>query len=145
MRSYLARAATGHSNDDRVVYVSDTLPRTVTPGSTHVVNFTVRNNGWNTLTTSAATPLTSRVTMHASLMLDMMGAAANTTATCTTDVVVGGSGTFTGTVTAPPSAKPGATLTFAYGLVRGSDVASGSFVQRDNPAYVVGVSVVAGA
>jgi len=47
--AYLARAALGGSNNDRVTYVNDTLPAAAPAGA--VLNFTVsvRNEGWNAL------------------------------------------------------------------------------------------------
>ena len=46
---YLMRAAYGGSNDDRVAYVQDSLPRSAASGASVSFNATVRNDGWNAL------------------------------------------------------------------------------------------------
>lgn len=47
--SVLARVVLGGSNDDRVTYVSDTLPSTAGAGAVLAWSATVRNDGWNVL------------------------------------------------------------------------------------------------
>ena len=46
---YLARVALGGTNNNRVSYVWDDLPRTARAGSSLFFTATVRNDGWNVL------------------------------------------------------------------------------------------------
>ncbi len=46
---YLARVYLGGNNNDRVTYLSDTIPRTGNANFKYSCSIAVRNEGWNTL------------------------------------------------------------------------------------------------
>ncbi|MCE5199893.1 carboxypeptidase regulatory-like domain-containing protein, partial [bacterium] len=51
---YLLRYYLGGSNDYRATWVGDTIPRIMAKGQTYPVTVTVRNDGWDTWTTSGS-------------------------------------------------------------------------------------------
>lgn len=129
---YLARAYLGGNNDDRVLYIDDTLPTTAAPGSSTPVTFTVRNNGWNAL--AAAT-----VQMQVQL-LDSGGKMVSTVqGTVDADVQPNMDGTYSATLVVPPTQGQ---YSVKYQLCRTSALQpAGCFDQRGNIAWTAGLTV----
>lgn len=129
---YLARLHLGGNNDDRVTYVSDTFPTRMQAGATGIpVTVHVRNNGWNTLSTSAVAPNTTRV------MVQWVMGPASGVAFADVDMAPGATAAFVGTVSAPPTAG---TYLLAYQLRRGWDDTQ-DFDNFGNPARFMEVQV----
>eukprot|EP01012_Entosiphon_sulcatum_P034597 TRINITY_DN4389_c0_g1_i1.p1 TRINITY_DN4389_c0_g1~~TRINITY_DN4389_c0_g1_i1.p1 ORF type:complete len:733 (+),score=77.00 TRINITY_DN4389_c0_g1_i1:27-2201(+) len=122
--AYLSRLCLGGNNNDRVTYVSDTLPKTVSAGSKTTVSFSVRNNGWNTLLTGQSAPDSTRVRLVWTLGPNVG------TALATTDMAPGQTVVFPSDVLVP--VKPGA-YALSYQLRRGGET-SGDFDLLGNPA-----------
>eukprot|EP00050_Salpingoeca_kvevrii_P017165 m.62488 g.62488 ORF g.62488 m.62488 type:complete len:745 (+) comp7403_c0_seq4:45-2279(+) len=125
---YLARLAYGGNNDNLATYINDTLPNRLQSGQAVNVAVTIRNEGWNTLDTSAFALqfafLTSRSAPPLGTTTLPLGSAASPGATLS----VAGS-------LDVPSAAAGAQFV-SYGLV-----GSSGGIKFQSPPYVKAVAV----
>lgn len=130
--AYLTRVHLGGNNDDRVAYVSDTLPSAAAAGAMIAAsNVTVRNNGWNQLACTTAAGA-SRV----QLVVDIVDASGATVSSAVgasaQDVPPGTDGVLVVTGLVAP-ATPG-DYVLSYELQRGPN-AEGRFSERGSIAW----------
>jgi len=127
---YLARIALGGNNNDRVTYIDDSIPSTMTVKGVYNVSFTVRNEGWNILNTTT-TDVNDRVVMTW-VIADAAGEIY-----CNVLLNPGSSCIFQGSIFGPST---GGQNLLAYQLRRGPELIN-DFDNKGNPAWFKVINV----